>query len=224
MALRSNVSVQPCWLKEGEMNLISAGQRRKLSPTSSPRSTSSTRDFSRPKVFVSIIAQPMPAAPAPTTSTSTSADSTCSGGAGGGSCRRNVDTTSSSPCVLRHVGSSFFASSYAVRTLSYDPRSDSGSSPVSKNVMLMFSSACVISARPRVRAARARVGRVGSRLSRILCAVVVPLLHQFLRDVHARLRNAHFGNASHGCCCKKTIFYEETGSKNSLPASHENSS
>ena len=70
---RSNEDVHPCWLNDGEMNRISAGQRRKESPTPSPRSISSTRDSSSPNFFVSIRAQPTPAAPAPTMITSTAA-------------------------------------------------------------------------------------------------------------------------------------------------------
>ena len=67
--LRSKDDVQPCWLKLGEMKRISFGQRRRR-PAASPRSISSTRDGSRPKVFISISAVPTPAAPAPTTITS----------------------------------------------------------------------------------------------------------------------------------------------------------
>eukprot|EP00964_Phaeocystis_antarctica_P118108 scaffold81933_cov64-Phaeocystis_antarctica.AAC.1 len=56
------------------MNRISSGQRRKVSPTASPRSISSTREASSPNVVVSIRAQPIPAAPAPTTITSSAGD------------------------------------------------------------------------------------------------------------------------------------------------------
>ena len=86
------------------MKRISAGQRRKLSPTVSPRSISSTRDASSPKVFVSMRAQPTPAAPAPTMITSSWGSAPAAespvGMAGGGAWLSAIDTSSlTSPCT-----------------------------------------------------------------------------------------------------------------------------
>ena len=159
--LRSKDDVQPCWLKLGEMKRISFGQRRKASPTASPRSISSTRDGSRPKVFVSISAVPTPAAPAPTTITSSVAavaDAPAprylyAGIVGCGSSVRSFLREARPSAASLEDGSSVDAS-WKARPIS----SSSSTLGITPAVTSSVSAGCS-SAWPRVSAARATCGR-----------------------------------------------------------------